>query len=76
VMTTVGTLVMSGPSYQPPGKPAPGTLVLPFEMGFGTVHMMLLVVAIPLYVGMIVFLRDPHVDHHEPICSWDPYGHS
>merc|ERR1719498_2241498 len=31
--------------------------------------MMLLVVAIPLYIGMCVFLRDPPVDHHEPICK-------
>jgi hypothetical protein len=69
VMTTIGTLVMSGPSYQPPGKPSPGTLVLPFELGFGQVHMMLLAVAIPLYIGMCVLLRDPPVEHHEPICK-------
>eukprot|EP00928_Gymnodinium_smaydae_P007380 TRINITY_DN12657_c1_g1_i1.p1 TRINITY_DN12657_c1_g1~~TRINITY_DN12657_c1_g1_i1.p1 ORF type:complete len:539 (-),score=90.14 TRINITY_DN12657_c1_g1_i1:330-1946(-) len=66
VSTVLGTLAMSGESYQPPGIPTPGTLVLPFELPLGAVHWMLFVMAVPMYVGMWVWIRDPPVpeDHH------------
>jgi hypothetical protein len=59
VSTVFGTLAMSGKSYQPPGPPTPGALVLPFELPIGTVHWMIFAIAFPFYVGMWVWIRDP-----------------
>lgn len=70
ISTLFGTLVMSGPSYQPPGKPAPGALILPFELPLGYVHWMLFCIAMPFYIGMWVWIRDPPVAQRpEPICQ-------
>jgi hypothetical protein len=71
VSTAFGTLATSGPSYQPPGPPTPGALVLPFELRFGLIHWMLFVIALPLYIGMWVWIRDPPApeDHHANICE-------
>merc|ERR1712203_1299821 len=71
ISTTFGTLAMSGKSYQPPGPPTPGALVLPFELSLGAVHWMLFAFAVPLYIGMWAWIRDPPVpeDHHSSICE-------
>lgn len=61
VSTAFGTLAMSGPSYQPPGKPAPGALVLPFELPLSGVLWMIFAIAVPFYVGMWIWLRDPPI---------------
>jgi hypothetical protein len=69
--TTFGTLAMSGPSFRPPGPPAPGALVLPFELQFGVVHWMIFAIVIPMYIGMWLWIRDPPApeDHHANICE-------
>merc|ERR1711865_268765 len=59
VSTGLGTLFMSGKSYQPPGKAKPGALVLPFELSFAGIHWMLLGVSLPFYIGMWLWLKDP-----------------
>jgi len=71
VSTAFGTLATSGPSYQPPGPPTPGALVLPFELTIGMIHWMIFVIAVPLYIGMWVWIRDPPLpeDHHANICE-------
>jgi len=71
ISTAFGTLAMSGESYQPPGPSAPGALVLPFELSLGAVHWMLFAIALPFYVGMWLWVRDPPVpeDHPKSICE-------
>lgn len=71
VSTVFGTLAMSGKSYQAPGPPTPGALVLPFELSLGAVHWMLFAIAIPFYVGMWIWIRDPPPaeEHHSSICT-------
>merc|ERR1712050_468757 len=51
ISTVLGTIVMSGPTYQPKPIPA-GALSLPFELSPGQVHWMLFAVAMPFYIGM------------------------
>lgn len=58
VSTGLGTLFMSGKDYQPPG-PTKGDLILPFEISFAGMHWLLLGVAMPFYIGMWVWLKDP-----------------
>jgi len=67
--TAFGTLAMSGPSYQPPGPPAPGALVLPFELRLSHVHWMIFAITVPMYIGMWLWIRDPPApeDHHANI---------
>jgi len=68
--TSIGTVFMSGKSYQPPGKPQPGALVLPFELSFAAIHWVLLILCIPFYIGMWVWLKDPPTpEHHESGCD-------
>merc|ERR1712224_52580 len=50
---------MSGKSYQPPGDPVPGALILPFELSFGGMHWLLLGASVPCYIGMWLWLKDP-----------------
>jgi len=70
ISTGLGTLFMSGKSYQPPGKPIPGALILPFELSFGGMHWLLLGVSIPCYIGMVLWLKDPPTPHgHESGCQ-------
>eukprot|EP00928_Gymnodinium_smaydae_P052761 TRINITY_DN36930_c0_g1_i1.p1 TRINITY_DN36930_c0_g1~~TRINITY_DN36930_c0_g1_i1.p1 ORF type:complete len:559 (-),score=80.89 TRINITY_DN36930_c0_g1_i1:284-1768(-) len=71
ISTVLGTLAMSGESYQPPGPPTPGAFVLPFELPLGAVHWMLFIMALPLYLGMWIWIRDPPTpeDHHHSFCE-------
>jgi len=56
---------MSGESYQPPGKPSPGALILPFELSLGMVHWMLFATAFPFYIGMCLWIKDPPAPQHQ-----------
>jgi hypothetical protein len=70
VSTGLGTLFMSGPSYQPPGPKEAGQLELPFELSFATMHWALLVASLPFYAGMWMWLKDPPTpEHHESGCA-------
>jgi len=70
ISTSCGTLFMSGRSYQPPGGAQQGAFVMPFELSLGQLHWMLFFMAMPLYVGMWVWLRDPPArEQHASICS-------
>jgi len=70
ISTACGTLFMSGRSYQPPGGPQQGAFVMPFELSLGQIHWMLFFMALPFYVGMWVWLRDPPApEQHASICS-------
>jgi len=65
ISTCFGTLAMSGESYQPPGKPSPGALILPFELSLGMVHWMLFATAFPFYIGMCLWIKDPPAPQHQ-----------
>jgi len=58
VSTGLGTLFMSGKDCQPPGD-TKGDLILPWELSYAGMHWLLLCVAIPFYIGMWVWLKDP-----------------
>jgi len=55
VSTGLGTLFMSGNSYQPP-NPGKGALILPFELSYANMHWLLLAASLPFYVGMWLWL--------------------
>jgi hypothetical protein len=62
ISTGLGTLFMSGESYQPPHRPGESTagdIKLPFELSYGAMHWLLLCASIPCYIGMWVWLKDP-----------------
>lgn len=70
--TGLGTLFMSGPSYQPKGvEPKAGALVFPWELSFAGIHWLLLGVSLPFYVGMWLWLKDPPAPpgHEYGICA-------
>merc|ERR1712070_314400 len=69
VSSIVGTLFMSGRSYQPPGPADKGALILPFELSFASIHWVLLACCVPFYIGMWVWLKDPPMpENHESGC--------
>lgn len=69
VSTGLGTLFMSGKSYQPP-EPEPGALKLPFELSYANMHWLLLFASLPFYIGMWIWLKDPPApEHHETGCA-------
>jgi len=69
ISTGLGTLFMSGPSYQPPKHHA-GALELPFELSFSGMHWLLFGVSLPFYIGMLLFLKDPPApENHESGCE-------
>lgn len=69
VSTGLGTLFMSGQSYQPP-HPEPGALKLPFELSYANMHWLLLFASLPFYIGMWLWLKDPPTpENHESGCA-------
>jgi len=61
----LGILFMNGVNYTSyKGRDS----AFPFEIGFGWVHFVLVIMCIPFYVGMVLFLQDPPKDetdeHH------------
>merc|ERR1712232_1191955 len=70
ISTGLGTLFMSGKSYQQPGAKADaGALILPWELSFSGIHWLLLGVSLPFYLGMCMWLKDPPTPpNHEAGC--------
>lgn len=75
-----GILAMNGTSYYPPThKGGDGNqTIFPFQLTFGQVHLGLVAMALPFWVGMVYLLKDPpqqeHVHHdvREALMSlWD-----
>lgn len=64
--TVFGLIFMSGSEYQP--KTSEDSFELPFELSFNVIHWCLLAAALPSYVIMWLYLKDPPVaeddDHH------------
>lgn len=55
--SVLGFLFMSGKDYS--GSSADDSVVFPFELNYTSIHFMLLLLALPAYVMMWVFLKDP-----------------
>lgn len=60
VVTGYGMLFMSGADYEAEA-PNPDEIVLPFELPFNWIHWGLLIMALPFYVCMWMWLQDPPV---------------
>merc|ERR1719356_994621 len=60
VVTVYGMMTMSGSDYQNPNpKEAANAIVFPFQLPINMVFWGLLVMALPFYVVMWMFLKDP-----------------
>lgn len=64
-VTIFGMIFMSGKEYQSPNATT-GSFELPFELPFNVVHWCLFAMALPSYIGMWLFIKEPPATvHHE-----------
>lgn len=63
LVTVYGMLFMSGKDYQPEDG---GSQVFPFELSFSAIHWGLLIMALPFYAMMWMFLQDPPAAEDHP----------
>jgi len=67
----IGMIAMNGRSYYPADPPADAVL-FPFELSFGMVHLLLVALALPLFVLMVWWIRDPpkqNIEEHQKCSS-------
>jgi hypothetical protein len=66
LVNLLGVFGMNGKSYYPPDIKDPSGVIFPFELTFGTVHLVLLAMCFPLYIAVIFLLEDPpsHAEDH------------
>jgi len=62
--SVLGFLFMSGKDYS--GSAADDSIVFPFELNYTSIHFMLFLVALPAYVVMWMFLKDPPQTQEHP----------
>jgi hypothetical protein len=68
VVTIFGMVFMSGKDYQGPNK-TEGQFELPFELPFNVIHWCLFAMAIPSYIGMWMWIKEPPAAvHHKRGC--------
>lgn len=65
VVTGYGMLFMSGRDYESE-NPAPNEIIFPFELPFNWIHWGLLFMALPFYVMMWLWLKDPPQAEEHP----------
>merc|ERR1719414_232020 len=58
VVTGYGMLFMSGKEYES-ADPSPDEIIFPFQLPFNWIHWGLLIMALPFYVMMWMWLKDP-----------------
>lgn len=66
VVNLIGILGMNDKFYYPAGAPTNST-IFPFGLSFTAVHLVLLGMCLPLYLAMVILLKDPPVvaeEHH------------
>merc|ERR1719408_390182 len=56
----IGMFLMNGKSYAP-NDLDPDALIFPFELSFGQVHLLLVALALPFWILMVCWIRDPPV---------------
>jgi hypothetical protein len=59
VVTLMGTFLMNGPSYFNPAAISKDDTVFDFEVPFWAMHVVLVCMCLPCYVGMVWLLKDP-----------------
>jgi len=59
VVTLMGTFLMNGPSYFNTAALSKGDTVFDFEVPFWAMHVVIVCMCLPLYIGMVWLLKDP-----------------
>jgi len=59
VVTLMGTFLMNGPSYVNPAAIGKNDTVFDFEVPFWAMHVVIVCMCLPCYVGMVWLLKDP-----------------